>query len=613
VSSDGRERTCRVRPDLPAVEREFDYVVPERMAADVRVGSVVRAPLHGRSVRGWVTADGVVPEAPERRLRPLRRVVGAGPPPDVVELCRWAAWRWAGSPVALLRSATAPNAVRDPAPVASATPAGADGVGVRPVPGPGGGAASRPGGRVRLLSWPPAADRRELVASLVAGPGSSIVVVPDGARLGSLLAHLRRAGHRVLVQRADQPAAERTRHWAEARSGGCVVVGSRLAVWAPVPDLAAVVVLDEGDEALQEERAPTWNARDVAVERARRSGAALTLVGPIPSLEAEAVAGRASSPARAEERAGWPLLVVADRRDEPPGTGLLGEALVREAHRCLDGGRRVVCVLNRKGRSHLLVCDACGAVARCEVCGSAVAEADGGLLCPGCGASRPPVCIECHRSRFRRLRPGVARLRDDLAALLPRASVVEVDAAVDDVAPADVLVGTEAVLHRLPPGPPPGLVAYLDLDRELLAPRYRAGEQALWLLARGARLLGGRAGDGRLLVQTRLPDHPVVVAARNGDPRVAMEAERGPREALGYPPFGALALLSGAAVAVGAACAALRDVPGVEVLGPNAHGAGARALVRAPAVDVLCDALEPARRAGRAEGRLRIEVDPLRV
>ncbi len=641
MGGDG-ERICRVRPDVPAVEREFDYAVPETMAERVRVGTVVRVPLHGRSVRGWVTADGIEPEAPESRLLPLRRVVGAGPPPDVIRLCRWAAWRWAGSEVALLRSATPPNAVRDPGPIVARRDGGPSPV-ADPVPGTAleatGGAAptTERGGSsettapamrakereagsgegdgfgVRLLSWPPAADRRELVSSLVAVGGSTIVVVPEGARLGSLLAHLARAGHRVLVQRADQPAAERANHWARARAGGCVVVGSRLAVWAPVPDLAAVVVLDEGDDALREERAPTWNARDVAVERARRCGAALTLVGPVPSLEAEAVAGPPEVPARAEERSGWPLTVVADRRDDPPGTGLLGEALAREAHRSLDAGRRVVCVLNRKGRSRLLVCAACDSVARCEVCGRAVVESGAGLSCPSCGATRPPVCTECHRSRFKRLRPGVARLADDLEALLPRASVAQVDASVADVPSVDVLVGTEAVLHRLPPGPPPGLVAYLDLDQELLAPRYRAGEQALWLLVRGARLLGGRSRGGRLLVQTRMPDHPVVVSARTGDPRVAMDAEREARRALGYPPFGALALLSGPEPAVGVACAALTGVAGVEVLGPNPDASGARALVRARGVDALADALVPAGRAGRAEGRLRVEVDPRRA
>ena len=96
------------------------------------------------------------------------------------------------------------------------------------------------------------------------------MIVADTSRLAALRKRLERDGHRMLELRGTEPDAVRTRAWADARAGRCVVVGGRVAVWAPVPDLAAIVVLDEGDEALQEERTPTWNARDVAVERARR-------------------------------------------------------------------------------------------------------------------------------------------------------------------------------------------------------------------------------------------------------------------------------------------------------------------------------------------------------
>src|SRR6185312_2502366 len=129
-----------------------------------------------------------------------------------------------------------------------------------------------------------------------------------------------------------------------------------------------------------------------------------------------------------------------------------------------------------------------------------------------CGRERPLVCLHCHGGTFRAVRPGITRVRDDLAALLPRTEVASVDTATDAVPDVPVLVGTEAVLHRV--AGPVGLVAYLELDQELLAPRARAAEQALWLLVRGARLVDDR---GRLLLQTRLPDHEVVRAARRGD------------------------------------------------------------------------------------------------
>ncbi len=287
-------RVCRVRPDVPALEREFDYLVPDAMAAAVTLGTIVRVPLAGRRVRGWVVADGVAPGTEVERLLPIAKVVGAGPPPDVLELCTWAAWRWAGPTAALLRAASAPNAVRSgPSPVRVAATDG---------PADAGTAPADPWVR-ELLAWPPAADRRDLVADRIAASGSTLIVVPDSLRLASLRRRLVRDGHRVLDLRGTEPAAARTRAWSEARRGRCVVVGGRTAVWAPVPDLAAVLVLDEGDEALQEERAPTWNARDVAVERARRSSARLTLVAVAPTLEAEEVAG---APARPDPRQSAP-------------------------------------------------------------------------------------------------------------------------------------------------------------------------------------------------------------------------------------------------------------------------------------------------------------------
>ena len=297
----------------------------------------------------------------------------------------------------------------------------------------------------------------------------------------------------------------------------------------------------------------------------------------------------------------WPRVQVVDPRDDAPGQGLLTTALADALRRVRDDGGRSVCVLNRRGRARLLACVQCTELARCERCGATVVERDAGLACPRCALERPKICTHCHGTKFRALRPGVNKVRDDLAALLPRAAVAAVDAATDEIpAAADVLIGTEAVLHRAPvvAGRPVRLVAFLELDQELLAPRVRAAEQALWLLVRAARLLGPRADGGVLLLQTRVPEHEVVLAAVDADPRRVADAERPSRRALGFPPFGGLAELSGDVDAVAHACAALRaprcSAPelgdsGVTVLGPVDDGK--RALVRAPDFARLCDAL----------------------
>jgi primosomal protein N' (replication factor Y) len=374
-----------------------------------------------------------------------------------------------------------------------------------------------------------------------------------------------------------------------------VVLGARAAAWAPAPDLASVVVLGAHEEVHQEERAPTWNAWQVAAERARRSGAPCVLVTPCPTLE-QLQWGELVAPTRAAERAGWPVLDVVDRRKEEPGAGLWSPRLVDLAR----SKGRVVCVLNRKGRATLLACGACGELARCERCGAAVEqdrEGDG-LRCKRCAAVRPRVCVACGSQRLKTVRIGVSRAREELEALVNE-PVGEVTGDGDDVPTTRVLVGTEAVLRRVDRA---DAVAFLELDQELLAPRYRAAEQALALLARAARLLGGRSGGGRLLVQTRVPRHDVIDAVLHADPGRLAAAERTRREALQFPPARALAAISGEAAAAFVAGVGAS----VERLGPD----GGQYLLRAPDHRTLADALAA---APRPSGRLRIEVDPARV
>jgi primosomal protein N' (replication factor Y) len=400
------------------------------------------------------------------------------------------------------------------------------------------------------------------------------------------------------LRRAGVAAASYPRDWALG-AAGATVVGARAAAWAPVAGLAAVVVLDEHDEGLQEERAPTWHARDVAVERARRAGVPCVLASPVPSLDALATAPLVT-PARTDERAGWPILEIVDRRDDDPGRPtLFSDALVRH----LRSDARVVCVLNTPGRARLLACLVCGELARCERCQAAVAQGDDGRLhCPRCGAERPLVCLHCGASRMKALRPGVTRVGVELEALVGVPVVVATGHTAGEPLPASrVYVGTEAVLHQVPAA---DVVAFLDVDHELLAPRYRAAEEAMALLARAARLTGGRAGGGRLLVQTRVPRHEVLDAVLHADPGRMVAVEEPRRRQLAFPPFSALASVSGAGAE--AFMASYGRPLGVDVLGP----ADGRWLLRAPDHRTLCDSL-----AGvpRPPGRLRVEVDPRRL
>ncbi len=486
----------RVLPDVPAIDKTFDYLVPEPLRDQVRVGDVVRIQLHGRRVGGWVTEVGVEPP-PDVTLRPLARRSGLGPPPELLELADWAAWRWAGRRASFLRTASPERVVASlpavPAPTRSS-----------PSTGPlTSSALALPRSVLRL---PPSADLAN-VAAAAAALGPALILCPTAAQAHRVATRLRQAGTPIAVHPQD---------WARG-AAGTTVVGTRAAAWAPVAGLAAVVVLDEHDEAHQQEQAPTWHARDVAAERAARAGAPCVLTSPSPTLEALAW-GQLLVPDRSRERAGWPVVEVVDRRDEDTGrAGLFSPSLVR----LLRSEARVLCVLNRTGRSRLLACRACSELARCAACDAAVDQPEGDLVCRRCGTTRPAVCLVCGASGFKNLRAGVSRVREELEALVGE-PVAELTAASEaDAASTRVVVGTEAVLQRIERAE---AVAFLDLDQELLAPRYRAAEQAFALVVRAARVVGasgppqsGRSA-GRLLLQTRLPEHEVVQAALHAEP-----------------------------------------------------------------------------------------------
>jgi len=436
-----------------------------------------------------------------------------------------------------------------------------------------------------VLRLPPGADAFVVVEEAVRR-GSTLVVCSSIAVAGAVARRLVRAG---------LPVALMPERWAEAAAGGRVVVGARSAAFAPVPGLAAVVVLDAHDEAHRSEASPTWSSVAIAEERAQRAGVPCALVSPCPTVELLAGRRLVTVP-RAEERVGWAVLDVVDRRGADPREGLWSPRLVEVVRR----SERVVCVLNRKGRARLLVCRSCREVIRCERCGAASSEEGDGLTCTRCGLTRPRVCQVDGSSALASIRVGVTRAAEELAKLAGR-PVAEVTGASGELPANDVLMGTEAVLHRVARA---DAVCFVELDQELLAPRVGAAEQAFALLARAARLVGPRSAGGRVLVQTRLPHHPAVLAALHGDPARLADAERPVREALAFPPCTAMARVSGKSAE--RFVKALASQPLVDV-GEPADG---RWLVRAPTTAALCDALSA---TPRPPGRLRIEVDPPRL
>jgi primosomal protein N' (replication factor Y) (superfamily II helicase) len=578
---------ARVLPDLAALDRAFDYDATEE-EPPLAVGDRVRVALHGRSVRGWVVALAAGTQHGE--LKRVARRLGLGPPAPVVALCEWAAWRWAGPWSKLLATASPARIVTD----TPAVPGEAElpevhnqlrVTGLRLV-------RDRAATLVRLG---PCTDPLDLVLGVLHGvrssgaTGSVVVTTPTTAWAERLAERLRRRG----------VAAAGPERWAEARAGFPVVVGARAAALAPVPELAAAVVLDAHDDAYRQTQAPCWSAVGLLAERCRREQAALVATSWCPDPTLLALVAR-TEPTEHESRM-WPRLVVADLRSADPRERTLTSQLAVQAHRALDepgDGVRVVVVLQRLGGVRLLACRSCGSLAVCEPHARALHDVGEGLGCDlGC-QRHPRVCVACGAGSLHAVREGITSLTTRVAALLG-VDAAEVSAASVELPDgARVVVGTEAVLTRVRRAP---LVCFADLDDYLGAPRAHGSLAALRAIGLAGRLVGARgsAAPGHVLVQTRQPDHLAVTAAVRGDPAALVADERRVAAALSLPPHVAVAALSG---------------PGAPALATTLSALGVTVteerktyLAVASSHRVLCDALAA---AGRGNDNVRVEVDP---
>ncbi len=572
-------RVVRVLPDVLAISKEFDYLVPAKWddgrSSRLAVGSMVRVPLAGRRVGGWVTALDVEPSS-SVALVELAKLSGIGPDSSILDLTEWAAWRWAGRRVSFMRAASPAQMI----------PGAATAGRSAPVPsGPDDVFDDAFAHGLATVRTPPADDGVG-IALAACRHGDALILVPDIRRARRLAVALRRAGVRVALG---------VREWATA-AGGATVVGPRSAAWMPMPNLAAVLVLDEHDERLKEESTPAWHARDVVLERARRAAVPAVLTSPVPSLEALNI-GPLLRPERAAERQEWPIVDTLDRRLDQR---VRGGPFAEDLKRFIDGDRRVVCVLNRKGRSRLMACRGCGELMRSLDGRVTMVLLDDELVSPDGTERRPLVCVDCGGTAIKNLRLGVERAHEELEAFVGE-PVGKISAGKAEGIDRRVLIGTEAVLHGIDSA---DVVVFLDFDQELLAVRQRATEQAMALLAHAARLTGGRGGGGRIVIQTRQPAHEVLEAARRGDPSIVARAERDRRQALQLPPYGAQVAVSGKGGAE--FIAALGDSDAFHVRGPLDD----RWLIRGTNLEPILDVL---RATPRPAARVRVEVDPLRV
>jgi primosomal protein N' (replication factor Y) len=458
----------------------------------------------------------------------------------------------------------------------------------------------------------------EAIAEVISTGRQALVLVPEIALAMPLVDRLRADLEAELaILHSGLGAGERADEWRRIKAGEMdVVVGTRIALTAPLADVGLIIVDEEHDAAYKSDRTPRLQGRDAALALARLAGAAVVLGSATPSVESvgRVRQGRYRHAVLPDRPSGAPPRVeVVDLRAELAGgnRSLLSGAL-RAALESLPKGERAILVINRRGTASVVVCRDCGHVQRCPECDRSLVYHQAGvtLRCHHCGTATPLAtrCPACRSPRIRYLGGGTQKVEEEVRAAFPHLRVGRLDrdvaerkGAVEKLLDAfaegrlDVLVGTSLVAKGLDI-PEVTLVGVVSADVALNLPDERAAERTYQLLTQAI----GRAGRGELpglaIIQTYQPDHPAIRAVASGDASAFYDAELEVRRRFGSPPFGRLVKLTVGLPDARAAqqeAAAMADRLRAACSQPEHFAVGLRVSVLGPAPSYI------ARRAGR--------------
>jgi primosomal protein N' (replication factor Y) (superfamily II helicase) len=406
----------------------------------------------------------------------------------------------------------------------------------------------------------------------------SILLVPEIGLTPQMAGLLDAAfGARVALLHSALTPEERTEQWRRIHRGEApIVVGTRSAVFAPVPNLGLILIDEEHDQSYKQEETPRYNARDVAVMRAKLADAVVVLGSATPALESwqnstQGKYTRIEMNDRVKNRP-LPEVELIDMRREFKEAGqehLFSRSLVDQTRQALERGEQALILLNRRGYSFAVMCRACGQKLECQNCAIALthhkppaddaglAHAGQRLQCHYCGFRRtvPARCPQCDSEHLYYLGAGSQQGEERLAEILPGARIGRMDR--DTVrgrydlehllarlhsGEINLLVGTQMIakghdIHGIT------LVGVVGCDHALSMPDFRAAERVFQLMTQ----VSGRAGrgelPGRVVVQTYYPDHYAILAATKHDYAGFAERELKYRRWMHYPPFGVLANL----------------------------------------------------------------------
>lgn len=439
----------------------------------------------------------------------------------------------------------------------------------------------------------------EAVAEALRQGRQALVLLPEIALSAEWLDRFAaRFGVRPAVWHSDLKPAVRRKTWRAVAEGSVrVLVGARSALFLPFTELGLIIVDEEHEAAYKQEDGVAYQARDMAVVRARIEAAPVVLVSATPSLETvenlRAGRYRAAHLTARPGVAALPEIALVDLRKDPPERGrFLAPTLVHEIELTLKQGEQVLLFLNRRGYAPLTLCRGCGHRLECPNCSAWLVQHRllGRLICHHCGfgGRLPQRCPSCEaEDSFVASGPGVERLAEEVLGRFPDArfqiassdTLTGPDKAADFVRAVrareiDVVIGTQVVAkgHNFPWLT---LVGVVDADLGLAGGDLRASERTFQLLHQVAGRAGRAERPGRVLLQTHAPENPVIQALAAGDRDRFLEQEAALRREAGMPPYGRLAGIVISAPEADRADAAARAVAraaprldGVEILGP---------------------------------------------
>lgn len=406
----------------------------------------------------------------------------------------------------------------------------------------------------------------------VSGGRTALVLVPEIAltpqtveRFKSRFADMQ---ERIAVLHSHLSDGERHDEWHKIHTGEArIVIGARSSIFAPLENIGIIIVDEEHESSYKQDEAPRYNARDMAVLRADREGAAVLLGSATPSLESwhNAMSGKyrlVRLNQRVDDRR-MPVVRVVDLRQQArrsPEGGIISGPLRDAMEGRMAKGEQTILFLNRRGFSTSMLCEACGFTSQCPDCSVSLTyhRAAERLVCHICGHTgrAPKVCPKCADPGIRHAGVGTQKVEEALGRAFPKARIARMDAdsmtrkeAYRETLGAfkegriDILVGTQMIAKGLH-FPNVTLVGIVNADLGLHLPDFRAGERTFQLLTQVAGRAGRGEMEGEVLVQTFTPFSPSIQFARHHDYEGFMDQEMEFRRSFSFPPFGRMVLIT---------------------------------------------------------------------